>query len=448
MSNKLTREHGISLGRLPEYQGKFDPTASESKEAKIFITASVRFIMGKYSYRMNGAITSVRSREISITTLTTCFKTLWRIGYKLNNIKNFHGGHVESLARHFWAFGATPKYLSTIFTQLRKLNDWLNKPDLVKNIEYYFKDIDPSEFKVKTVALSSKSWSGNDVDIIEVIKMADLEDERFGLMLRMIWVFGLRTSEVLQINPSLDDNGMYLNIRPGVAKGGRPRIIPIENTVQREVLNYVKSKIGANDFMGWEGLASKHDSLLKKNKKRFLNYMQKIGITKKQMGVTAHGLRAEYAENMALSLGMVPATLGGSSNQLNKGELNIIRKGVSERLGHSRLEVTASYYGSLRKKSDGLGQFIGSLSFKNESAYVVNIFANPPFKKRKDQYVKMNELQTHRNHRITLSFNQVTDDHVMEVKQNLTILELQKDSQYDSLVEKIRIVLANYGASI
>lgn len=447
MSNKLTREHGISLGRLPDYQGKFDPTASESKEAQLFIAGIERYIMAKSSYRKNGAIASDRSREISITTLTTCFKTLWRIGYKLNNIQNFHGGHVEALARHFWAFGATPKYLSTIFTQLRKLNSWLKKPDLVKTMDYYLKEEDPSVFKIQKTASSSKSWSGNGIDVIEQIRLADEEDSRFGLMLRMMLVFGLRMNEVLQVIPSVDDYGNSLNIRPGVAKGGRPRIIPIEHPTQREVLNYVKARIPKNEFLGWDS-SNTNDSLLKKNKKRFLYFMCRIGLTKKKLGVTAHGLRSEYAENMALLLGMIPATLGGSKDQMDKEVLNNIRLGVSERLGHTRLDITSSYYGTLRKKIDGLGQFVTSIPLNSYPLTVVNIFVNPPFVKKNENYVRLNRQQTLRKHQIFASFNQVTDDHVMVVKQNLTILELQNVPQYDSLVEKIRIVLENYGASI
>jgi len=79
--------------------------------------------------------------------------------------------------------------------------------------------------------------------------------------------------------------------------------------------------------------------------------MAKIGITKLKDGATGHGLRAQYAENSALIAGMIPATLGGTKGQMDKESLDVTRAQISEQLGHSRIDVTASYYGSFGRNA-------------------------------------------------------------------------------------------------
>ncbi len=74
--------------------------------------------------------------------------------------------------------------------------------------------------------------------------------------------------------------------------------------------------------------------------------MKKLGMTKKDAGVTGHGLRAEYLEDQALLLGYIPPTLGGTNDQMDKENLHIIQRKVSELAGHSRTSVTAAYYGA------------------------------------------------------------------------------------------------------
>jgi len=41
---------------------------------------------------------------------------------------------------------------------------------------------------------------------------------------------------------------------------------------------------------------------------------------------TSHGLRAEYAENLAISLDYIPPTLGGTKDQMPKEDATIIEK--------------------------------------------------------------------------------------------------------------------------
>ncbi|MFK4554585.1 hypothetical protein ABH944_006245 [Caballeronia udeis] len=67
--------------------------------------------------------------------------------------------------------------------------------------------------------------------------------------------------------------------------------------------------------------------------------LRKIGITKKNADVCGHGLRAEFAENCAIARGLLPATLGGTADQMPKEEMDLILLQVSEKLGHSRKQI-------------------------------------------------------------------------------------------------------------
>lgn len=442
MSNKLSRKKGLSLNRLPNYNQNFNLSNSESDHAKEFVRNTISDLEPHIKLRENGAIASKRSQQITVMVLETCLKNLWRLGFKIHNVQNIHNGHIAALIRNFWAFGATPKYLAGIMTQLRKLTIWIKKPGLIEPLESYLPEVDPSEFKVQASALKSVSWSENGIDIASIIVKADYEDERFGLMLRMSIAFGLRMAEVLQIKPWLDDHGTYFYIRPGVAKGGRPRFIPIEHDHQRQILNFVKDAIGKDEFLGWPAGNSSTKNLLSRNRARFLYYMDRIGITKKKAGVSGHGLRAEYAENTALSFGLIPATLGGNKNQMPKEDEEMIKLKVSERMGHSRAQITSAYYGTLRKKLKGLGDCIGMLQVKEK---IASVYVNPPFIKNAAGCYPELTKQQFKKHDLTVTISVPDKNGILDVADTKLLSELQTIEEYQTLLVLVKQLLEKYG---
>lgn len=221
---------------------------------------------------------------------------------------------------------------------------------MVKSLPNYLPDVDKKKLKVSKVAQESKSWSENGVNIIQKIEKADALDWKFGLMIRMMLAFGLRRKEVTHIKPWKADLGDKLVIYLGEAKGGRPRDIYFDNHEQRVVLDYVKIKLKKNEHLGWETDTRGKPATLKYNIRRYNDYMARIGITKLGDGVTGHGLRAQYAENAALIAKMIPPTLGGTRSQMDRRDLDVKRAQISELLGHSRISVTASYYGSFGRE--------------------------------------------------------------------------------------------------
>lgn len=369
MSNSLSRLYGVQLERLPDYQDMFDELAMSALALK------------HAGMRVNGNIASFKTIQASKDALEGMATTVWGLGYQLLMPEGFSEKHIRALVRFKWASGISEGALSVLMTQLHKLAYWIKKPGMVKSASFYLPEVDPKCFRRKKVAVKSKSVSGNGYDLETVINKADTIDQRFGVIVRMSIAFGLRRCELLQIKPHIDDKVLYLDIRQGVAKNGRHRAIPVETEAQRNTLNYAKSLVRSSEHLGWMDKPRLNGSLLKRNENRYNDLMQQLGFTKRQLGITGHGLRAEYSENMALSKGFIPATLGGTKSdvfeKLDQESFDLARMQVAENMGHSRVSITGAYYGNLTAKiPNSLGQRIGMIQLS--ASRVATVFINPP----------------------------------------------------------------------
>lgn len=300
--------------------------------------------------RTNGRTASDRTTTAYGEVLRMCIDQLNDLGFKLQNPRNLNEAHITALCQYWHKEGKKISTIQEYLSKLRVFSGWIGKGGMAKSLAKYLPDVDREKLKVSKVAKQSKSWSENGVDIVQKIEEADALDWKFGLMIRMMLAFGLRRKEVTHNKPWKADHGDKLVIYFGEAKGGRPRDIYIDNGEQRIVLDFVKSKLNKNEHLGWETDTRGKPATLKYNIRRYNDYMARIGITKLKDGVTGHGLRAQYAENSAIIAKMIPPTLGGTRGQMDRGDLDVKRAQISELLGHSRISVTASYYGSFGRE--------------------------------------------------------------------------------------------------
>jgi integrase len=303
-------------------------------------------ILGKHAKtRVNGNVASHSTAATQGTNLHTCFNDLWRIGCRIADPKNLTQSHVRKLCEHWHTKRIATSTMQARLSSLRIFCGWIGKGDMVKSLPEYLPGVESKLLRVVKTAQDSKSWTENGIDVIEKIKLADALDVVFGRMLRMDLAFGLRRMEVLQMKPHKSDMGNKLRVYE--AKNGRQRDIDIEIQEQRQVLDLVKAATkGKLDYLGWKHTTRGKVATMDYNIARYNKCMAKIGITRKDAGVTGHGLRAQYAENAALIADMIPPTLGGTGGQMEKGELDIKRAQISEKLGHSRISITGAYYGS------------------------------------------------------------------------------------------------------
>ncbi len=298
--------------------------------------------------RVNGKQASHRTKEQAAQVLMEAFTTLHQLGYNVMP-QNLGDRHIRILMNE-WYFKKKLKirtvvnYLGTI----RKFAGWIGKSNMVSPIGKYLPNVPAADLKIRSVAVKSKSWGANGLDEEEYFKRADQLDVRFGCMLRAQKAFGLRLKEVLQMKPWHWDFEAYLFLPPKIAKNGRERPIQIRVQEQRAVLEFIKLKVGKDEYLGWSHTRWGKVATLDSNYRRYQYLMRKLGITKKQVGVTGHGLRAGFSEDALEGRGLVPPTRGGLPNQMSREDERIVKSMTAQDMGHNRLNFGGAYYGSFR----------------------------------------------------------------------------------------------------
>lgn len=307
-------------------------------------------ILHKHSgTRTNGKVASERTKSAIGEALRADFRRLSELGFKLQKPDNLGEKHVEALCKSWHGEEFTAKTIQVKLSYLRIFCRWIGKGEMVKDAPHYLPDVPKSDLKVKSAAASSKSWAANGVDVAEKVREADALDIRFGAMLRLAVAFGLRRHEVLECYPWKVDKGTYFAAYK--TKGDRPRNIDIDTPEQRIVLDHVKSIVKKSEHLGWTSMRDGSAATIEYNLAKWHKMLAKIGITKAISKVTGHGLRAQYAENAALIVNVIPPTLGGTTGQMAKEDLDLKRVQVSESLGHSRKSITSAYFGSFGRST-------------------------------------------------------------------------------------------------
>jgi site-specific recombinase XerC len=299
-------------------------------------------------HRLNGNYASDRTVALTLEMASAACERLWRLNFEVRDIANLEERHVRALIRDWHSSGLKPKTIQNNVSRLRQICRWVGKPNLIPRRDgaaHFLPEVDPKAFRVSTITERSKSWSENGIDVTAKIIEADGFDIRFGAMLRLGVAFGLRKKEQLRIVPTKADAAGHLELRDNVAKSGKNRNIPIEHPFQRAVLEHAKRIAGKGRYLGWPGRT------FAQNEAKYAYHLRKIGITGRDADVVGHGLRAEYAENSALMLGLLPPTLGGRPDQMEEGARKAIQLKVSEAMGHHRIDVTSAYYGSFRPRA-------------------------------------------------------------------------------------------------
>lgn len=206
-------------------------------------------------------------------------------------------------------------------------------------IATYAKEKD--EFTINRNATHDKSWAGNDVDFLEIYEKMYAMDPVAARLLVAMKTFGLRLKESLRLQPHEVDGGNSLLLTKGT-KTGRARQLEFEVFDEddfRGVLDELKDEVAPECHLAW----SNRNLAQAKDRMRYL--AKKLGLTKKQLGVTYHGLRTDFAIDWLKKLAGAEAPVRGGL-ALNYKELSAVRHKIMDALGHHRLEITGAYYGS------------------------------------------------------------------------------------------------------
>jgi integrase len=273
--------------------------------------------------------------------LLLAFAELAMLGYKLKSPTGIREKHLHALAAHWEQKGLSAQTIHKRFSTLRVFDGWIGKQGLVGDLDEYFGD--SQAIKRTSISILNKEWEANGVKVAALIEQATALDERFGLYLSLQHQFGLRVKEAINLRPfhnNFDETA--LQVSEG-SKGGRPRLVPIETAEQREVVEWAK-RVAAKSRSGrirWP------DRSWLQAQNRFYGLMKRIGATKADLGITAHGLRHGDAQRQYRKVTGHPTPVeGGALGRIDWGthKMGVIK--VSVRLGHNRSDVLGYYGGS------------------------------------------------------------------------------------------------------
>lgn len=278
------------------------------------------------------------------TAIKGFFSDLFHLGYKIESIHSLKQKHLSAVFYFLEEQGQSPSTIQNKISIMRVFCEWIGKCGMVGDSTKYVRD--KESVRRSMVVTEDKSWDGNGVDVVAKLSEIAQLDKAVGLWLELCLAFGLRVKESLLFKANVAHEGDHVFVRDGT-KGGRSRIVPVENVVQKDVLKRAKEEAD-----GKTGLLGIRGKTLTQKTNRFYYILGKCRVTLKDDGITAHGLRHQYMqESFERLLGIKAPVKGGDLSLVDKDELRVASQKLVERAGHTRVTIGASYYGSRRPRS-------------------------------------------------------------------------------------------------
>lgn len=288
-------------------------------------------------------VVSGETREDRAQIIFLAFRQLRDLGYKIEEPRRLRPKHVQALVSHWENQGLANGTLANRISVMRGFCEWIGKPGMVGPPESLLEN--PAAAKRTLIAREDKTWSAKGLDIEKLISEISLFDKYTGMQLKVIRAFGLRRKEGVMLRPRRADKGAYLSVSDGT-KGGRDRVVPIDNEYKRAVLDEACEFVRTLD-----GHLGRPGNTLEQELERYNYVLKKFGVTKKELGVTGHGLRHEYLNARYEEIAGVPSPLRrqamepGSFPEVNPERDLLARMITTEEAGHARLNITGTYYG-------------------------------------------------------------------------------------------------------
>lgn len=279
----------------------------------------------------------------------------FELGFKLDKPHKLQVRHVAAWAKWLNEKRASGEYLPATCagyaTAVRHICRWSGNAGLVSRFD---ECLNTGTTARRLLAERDKSWEANQVDINEALLKVWAQEPWVAMCLLAQAAFGLRRREAVQLHPLRDiklEEG-YLHVRDG-AKGGRPRIVPIDSDDRRE------AAITLMDYSRWCNVRAARapysrtpmppeHMALHQALNRYSNIVRRAaGLTLDDAGVTGHGLRAGYVCQRLQELGITAVVRGGTG--LLDGDASATARAlrqVSESVGHSRPQIVGAYAGS------------------------------------------------------------------------------------------------------
>jgi integrase len=272
--------------------------------------------------------------------LVLSFRELHGLGYKLETVHNLQQRHVHVLAKSWEERGLSASTIANRISCLRALSIWIGKPGMIQKAADFVND--PNSVRRMQATTEDKSWTAAGIDIHAMISLVEQHDKRVGLQLKLMLAFGLRRKEAVMFRPLQADMGAAIRVRDGT-KGGRERVVLLETAAQRDLIDYAKTTVSkVNEHIGHPDLN------LEQAIRRFNYVMEKFGITHRALGITSHGLRHQFLNDLYETLTGVPSPVRSTNvtAQIDQLTHDLARSRISQDAGHTRLAISNAYIGA------------------------------------------------------------------------------------------------------
>lgn len=260
--------------------------------------------------------------------------------YKLAKPENLKRKHIDALLADWLARGLSTSYIHNMLSMLRVFCSWIQKPGLVPATA----DVVPdrNHKRRQQTATRDKSWAGCGINSIEKLKSIAETKPRIAMTLDLMRVFGLRFKEASLLRPCLADQGVYLDICRGT-KGGRDRTHVIDTAEQRDLIERTKVMIGDK-----EACLIPRGMSYRQWQNHVYYVLRTHGITRKEIGTSAYGLRHERLNNLYEDHAGGPSPVrGGKPGDVSLEADRFARQQVAEVAGHGRRRVSSAYLGGV-----------------------------------------------------------------------------------------------------
>lgn len=298
-------------------------------------------------YKVDGSTASYETKAKRREVIHRGFRYLASVGCRLKSPTQFRERHMHKLVEH-WEDERHDDIQTSISTFRTFGNEWLRKPGMIKPSVKYTKR--PETAKRRYITNVDKTWSGNGVEVLSMIRQVTDLDLRVGLLNELGVAFGMRLKEAMGFRPHADVKAATTDQRECVhvpkGKGGRSRDIDLEipgplYDYQRELLTRAKA-IAARP--GASLIPDGRSATQLRNRVYYI--LRKAGVTRKQNGVTFHGLRHEYAVAYYERRTGAAVPLKGAVERPDPVVEQDTFKSLAESLGHSRTTIVGCYVGS------------------------------------------------------------------------------------------------------
>ena len=258
--------------------------------------------------------------------LTQIANELHHLGFHHMNSHSLKPKHITALVQ---AWNERALALNTIKGRMAALRWWAEKVDrasvVARSNEFY------GIGRRTLVSNESKACNFSDT------QLAAINDAHVRMSVELQRAFGLRREESLKFQPAYADRGDHLLLKSSWTKGGKPRVIPIRNEEQRELLERARRLAGHGSMI--PPTRSYHEQY-----RRYANQTTYVGLSR------LHGLRHRYAQLRyeELTGWPCPAAGGPLSKTLSREQKALDRRArliISRELGHEREGITAVYCG-------------------------------------------------------------------------------------------------------